>query len=557
MNALERLETWSRRKPGATAVTVLNPEGLVAESLSFGELYRGALHLARALTTRGCEGQRLLLPAESSCAFVCALIASMMAGAVPVPVPVSTRPAAIARLRRIALDAGVHRGLSLQAGATAIAAELPELDWMNFDHDCTEEEQVNLDVSSFSDPQAPALLQYTSGSITAPKGVLVTHGNLAANLSMARESMQVDENSRILSWLPMHHDMGLVGQLLLALYSGATLTLMTPHSFIRRPEAWLQAIASQKATISGGPNFAYELAVRRAANVADDCDLSSWKVAFCGAEKVCASTLRTFAKRFSTHGFDAKSFFPCYGLAEATVFVSGGPFGRELKTTRVDGSGIEVVSCGRPASRVEVVAPDSSLAMPEGMEGEIWVAGPHVSPGYLGQAGANNFDARIEKGDGTPFMRTGDMGFLLDGELFVTGRLKDIIVHKGENLHPEDIEATILQSHPRFGPLGAAFSIEGDQEERVIALFETDRGVRPDELSGMLRSGMRAVAEVHGVRLGDLILTEPGTLARTTSGKVRRIACRTMYLDGSFDVLASFSGEMLVAAAKQSTAAQG
>jgi acyl-CoA synthetase (AMP-forming)/AMP-acid ligase II len=536
MNVVGALEAWARASPGATAVTVLDGQARVVDTRSYGELWRDVLHLADVLRQAGCEGQRLLLPAESSSAFACALYAAMIADAFPVPIPISSRPRAIARLRRIAEDAGATRALHLGSASEALATALPELTWLSTSG---RDGSGSCEAAGSIGPGDDALLQYTSGSTAQPKGVRVTHGNLTANLAMLRQAMQVDETSRILTWLPMHHDMGLVGQLLLALSSGASLVLMSPLSFVRRPELWLRAIASQRATLSGAPNFAYDLVTRRAAQLAADTDLSCWTLAFCGAEKVRPATLRAFAQRVAPHGFDPASLFPCYGLAEATVFVSGGPAGRGVEAAHAPGSTIEVASCGVPAGRLAVVEPVSGVPVPDGAEGEIWVSGPHVAHGYRSAGGAGSFDARIAGDDGTPFLRTGDTGFLLDGELYVTGRLKDLIVHKGENIHPEDVEATIRQSHPRFGTMGAAFAVD-DGEERVIALFETERGLQGDEMRQMIGGAMLAVADGHGLRLDDLILLAPGSLARTTSGKVRRFACRAMYLDGAFAELMSY-----------------
>lgn len=535
MTIIADLERWAAHKPDALAIAALDSRGAVSSALGYGALWLEAQRIAAWLGRSGMRGRRIMLPADSSPEFAAALFGTMCAHAVPVPVPISSRPRAIERLRVIAETAGVTHALLLP-GSTALAAALPELDW----RDARDDGYASPTRMNGNELPALALLQYTSGSTASPKGVRVTHANLVANLAMLRAAMQVDENSRILTWLPMHHDMGLVGQLLLSISSGATLFMMTPLSFVRRPESWIQAVGEHAATVSGAPNFAYDLVTRRADRVAQACNLSRWRVAFCGAEKVRPETLRAFAGRFASNGFDPRSLFPCYGLAEATVYVSGGPAGSGLRVGTPSGSTSEIVSCGRPAAAVAIVDPSSEQPVADGVEGEIWVRGNHVAEGYEAVEDDDMFAARIRGVSGAPYLRTGDIGFQRDGELFVTGRLKDIIVHQGENVHPDDIEAAIRSSNRRYGAVGAAFSIEPEGEEAVIALFEVERGTPREAMGEMIRAGMLAVAEAHGLRLADLVLLAPGSISRTTSGKVRRAASRVEYLAGRLETLSSY-----------------
>lgn len=535
MTIIADLERWAGHKPDTLAIAALDSRGAVSSALDYGALWLKAQRIAAWLDRSGMRGRRIMLPAESSPEFAAALFGTMCAHAVPVPVPTSSRPRAIERLRVIAETAGVTHALLLP-GSTALAAALPELDWRDVGDDGYTS-PIRMDGN---DLPPLALLQYTSGSTASPKGVRVTHANLVANLAMLRAAMQVNENSRILTWLPMHHDMGLVGQLLLSISSGATLFMMTPLSFVRRPESWVQAVGEHAVTVSGAPNFAYDLVTRRADRVAQGCDLSRWRVAFCGAEKVRPETLRAFAGRFASNGFDPRSLFPCYGLAEATVYVSGGPAGTGLRVGTPSGSTSEIVSCGRPAAPVAIVDPVSEQPVADGIEGEIWVHGNHVTEGYEAIEDGEIFAARIRGVAGATYLRTGDIGFQRDGELFVTGRLKDIIVHQGENVHPDDIEAAIRSSSSRYGAVGAAFSIEREGEDAVIALFEVERGTPRESMGEMIRAGMLAVAEAHGLRLADLILLAPGSISRTTSGKVRRAASRVEYLAGRLQTLSSY-----------------
>lgn len=535
MTIIADLERWAAHKPDALAIAALDSHGAVSSALDYGSLWLEARRIAAWLDRSGMRGRRVMLPAESSPEFAAALLGMMCAHAVPVPVPTSSRPRAIERLRVIAETAGVTHALRLP-GSSALAASLPELDWRDASDKC----DTGPIIADPNDLPALALLQYTSGSTASPKGVRVTHANLVANLAMLRTAMQVADESRILTWLPMHHDMGLVGQLLLSISSGATLFMMTPLSFVRRPETWLQAVGEHAATVSGAPNFAYDLVTRRADRVVQPCDLSNWRVAFCGAEKVRPDTLRAFAERFASVGFDARSLYPCYGLAEATVYVSGGPAGSGLRVGTPSGSTNEVVSCGRPAARVAIVDPASEQLVADGTEGEIWVHGDHVTQGYEAIEDTDIFASQIRGVAGGVYLRTGDLGFQREGELFVTGRLKDVIVHQGENIHPDDIEAAIRCSSCGYGAVGAAFSIEHEGEEAVIALFEVERGTSRDAMSEMIRAGMLAVAETLGLRLADLVLLVPGSIPRTTSGKVRRAETRAGYLAGRFDSLLSY-----------------
>ena len=551
MTILADLGHWATRKPNAVAVVLLDSRGAPSSTLSYAALQMEAKRISALLVRSDMQGRRVLLPAESSPEFAAALFGTIGAQAVPVPVPTSARPRAVTRLRAIVETARVAHALHLP-GSTALAGALPELDWC----DPYDDRELNgLAMSSEldrPDSTALALLQYTSGSTAAPKGVRVTHANLVANLAMLRTAMQVDENSRVLTWLPMHHDMGLVGQLLLAISSGATLFLMTPLSFVRRPESWIQAVGEHAASVSGAPNFAYDLVTRRADRLEQPCDLSHWRVAFCGAEKVRPETLRAFAKRFSANRFDPLSLFPCYGLAEATVYVSGGPTGSGLRAEKSSHSTSEVASCGRPGAQIAIVDPASKQPVVDGVEGEIWVQGKHVAAGYEAIDQGDTFAARLHGRADDTFLRTGDTGFQRDGELFVTGRLKDVIVHHGENIHPDDIEAVIRTSNDGYGPMGAVFATECDGEEAVIALFEVERGTSHETMSEMIRAGMIAVAESYGVRLADLVLLAPGAIPRTTSGKVRRSASRAEYLAGRLDSLLSYQTRLLRSAVSES-----
>ncbi len=399
-----------------------------------------------------------------------------------------------------------------------------------------------------------AFLQYTSGSTSSPKGVMVSHGNLIANQRMIHKVFGGTEESIVLGWLPLYHDMGLIGNVLQTLWLGAQCILMPPATFLQRPARWLQAISKYRATISGGPDFAYRLCTEKiTGKLASDLDLSCWKVAFNGSEPIRPSTMERFADRFEPCGFDRNAYVPCYGLAEATLFVSGKPVGRAPTFYRYDagklrhnvvehdellsgdhllaGSGYIAEGLG-----VEIVDPETSIPTSPGHVGEIWISGPSVAKGYWrnDQATREVFCAQSTVSR-TPFLRTGDLGFLEGDELFVTGRLKDLIIVRGENHYPHDIEAIAVASDPVFATtVGAAFSLEDESGSAVVLVQELPRQLMAvDELTRLHRNIRRAVAEQEGVTLEKVVFVRFGSIPRTTSGKVRRHTCREMYRTGS------------------------
>jgi acyl-CoA synthetase (AMP-forming)/AMP-acid ligase II len=401
----------------------------------------------------------------------------------------------------------------------------------------------------------PAHLQYTSGSTATPKGVIVTHGNLLRNLQDMDLGWRHEADSVIVSWLPHFHDMGLVYGVLEPIFAGVTCYLMPPVSFMQKPLRWLQAISTFKATHSAAPNFAYDLCVRKIKP--DDrlaLDLSRWSVAVNGAEPIRAETLNRFAAAFGAAGFRDTAFCPGYGLAEATLKVTATPRGRGAVCLTVDGAALgrgrvaavrpgepgarTLVSCGMSAIDTDVVIVDPDARRRCGAEevGEVWVAGSVVAAGYWNRPAdtADTFGARLIDEDRGPFLRTGDLGFLSGGELYIAGRLKDLIIIRGQNHYPQDIEQTVESLGSMLRSHGcAAFSVDVDGEERLIVAQEVEREARGADLPDLQGRIRQAVAEAHEVYVYDVVILRAGALPRTSSGKIRRQACRLAYTEGT------------------------
>jgi acyl-CoA synthetase (AMP-forming)/AMP-acid ligase II len=412
------------------------------------------------------------------------------------------------------------------------------------------------------DPQDIAFLQYTSGSTSEPKGVAVSHANLLANLEMIRLSLGTTKQSTYVNWVPLYHDMGLILNALEAFYVGALCVLMAPNAFMQRPLNWLKAIHHYRAEVGCGTNFGFDLCVSRyRAEQMQDIDLSCWKVALNGAEPVHAETIKRFIETFAGHGFDPAAVFPAYGMAEATLLISGGHRGAGHVTRTVSQSGLQahvvgapadqadgqtLVGCGRALvnERIAIVEPDSCTRLPSERVGEIWVDGPNVARAYWQNAEATKTGLNAEipgEDDGARWLRTGDLGFLdASGELFITGRSKDLIIIRGINHYPQDIEHTVQTLHPALRQnCGAAFSISDERgEETLVIVQEIERTERnridPDEMKGLIREG---VTDQHELFARHIVLIRPGTLPKTTSGKIQRSLTRKLWLEHRLDDL--------------------
>jgi len=537
---------------------------------TFSELARRVSAIAAGLAGHGLSpGDRALLVFPPGLDFVEAFLGCLRAGVVAVPVhpPDFGHPErTLLRIRAIADDCGCRFSLTLQSLLAARAenprtfAAVAKSEWVASDVLAGGAPDDSLPVPVDA---ALAFIQYTSGSTREPKGVVLTHGNLRHNTALAAERFAVDASVRAVSWLPPYHDMGLIGMILTAISRHARLTLLSPLEFIRSPLSWLRVMTEEKGTISGGPNFAYELCARRARpDDLETLDLIHWRVAFNGSEPVRLDTLKRFARVFAGCGFREEALTPCYGLAEATLMVTSRTsislhrVGAEALRSQGEARGspaaageredspwrtVDLVSSGSTSlgTRIAIVDPETLLPLPDDRVGEILVQGPSVAQGYWADPKSTEATFRVRLPGRSGFwLRTGDLGFLSGGELFPTARRKDIIVCRGRNLAPQDVEAAFEASHRSFRPGSiAAFPMERDGTEWPVVVQEVRDDLSADA-QRILQRAREAVAEACQVELGAALLVSKGSVPKTTSGKVQRGRCRARYLAGDLPVLA-------------------
>lgn len=564
---VEILRKRALYQPNKLAFIFLVDGETESSSLTYQELDRLSRAVAAQLQSLGIpKGGRALLMYPPGLEFIAAFFGCLYSGVVAVPAypPHSIR--SMPRLQSILTDAQATVALTttqiLSSGSRWFnhASELKTIQWLTTDNLIHSVENNWQETTVTSDTLA--FLQYTSGSTGTPKGVMVSHGNLLHNERLIQKAFEHTEQSIVVGWLPLFHDMGLIGNVLQPLYLGITCILMPPIAFLQSPVRWLQAISLYKATTSGGPNFAYDLCVNKITpEQRATLDLSSWKVAFNGAEPVRAETIERFTRTFADCGFSAQAFYPCYGMAETTLIVSGGlitnlPVFQNVKktallknqvvpTTQENGEAQTLVGCGQPLENLQLVIADPETltsCSPEKV-GEIWVSGLSVASGYWNQIEQtkHTFCAYLKDTGEGPFLRTGDLGFLYSGELFITGRLKDLIIIRGRNHYPQDIELTVEQSHPALQVgCSAAFSIDVVNEERLVVVQEVKRSylrnLNVNEVIGAIR---QTVAENYQLQVYGVLLLKPGSIPKTSSGKIQRHICRLHFLNKNPNIVAS------------------
>jgi acyl-CoA synthetase (AMP-forming)/AMP-acid ligase II/acyl carrier protein len=556
------LNTRASVQPDQTSYVFLS-DGAEVDRLTFAQLRRRARAVAAHLQEMKAQNERALLLYPSGLDYVVALYACLYGKVVAVPAYPPRMNQNLGRLLSIIDDAQPTVALTTSAIFSRLQSRfnqvpsLKSIRWLITDD--IDLGQADLWKENRANEESIAFLQYTSGSTTAPKGVLVSHGNLMYNQAMMRESLEHDDDTVIVSWLPMYHDMGLIGNILAGMYNGAPCYLMPHVDFLQKPACWLKAISKYRATFSGGPNFAYDLCARKARQEQlEGLDLSCWRTAFNGSEPVRAETLRQFAEAFSPYGFRPEALYPCYGLAEATLFVSGDSVSKAPVVTIFDKAsleehravasdrlqdGVAIVSSGKPCleERIIAVDPQTLTRCDEGRVGEIWVSSAAVASGYWGRPELTDetFRARMSDTKEGPYLRTGDLGVVFQGDLYVTGRIKDLIVIRGRNHYPQDIELTGEASHPALRPgCSAAFAVAGKETERLILVAEINREWRNSvNLNEVVESMRQAILREHEIDVSSIALIRPGSLPKTSSGKIQRSAIRSAFLSESLDTV--------------------
>ncbi|MBS1551913.1 MAG: fatty acyl-AMP ligase, partial [Bacteroidetes bacterium] len=548
---LTELLRWrSDNQPEKTAFVFLEDGEREGGSFTYRELDTRAKSIAARLQSMNLKGERALLIYESGLEYLDSFFGCLYAGVISVPLHLPGKNKSLSRISAIAKDSGAKIILSTKEITEELRGEfgkdevLKNIEW-------TETELISDEsAENFTEPEIKpntlAYLQYTSGSTGIPKGVMVNHLNLLTNLNIIDKSHPHDENSVMVTWLPIHHDMGLIYGILLPFYGGYPCYFMTPQAFVQKPFRWLNAISKYKGTHNAAPNFAFELCVNKInEEQKKTLDLSAWTVAMNAAEPVRAETITRFTEYFGECGFALKHFCPGYGLAEGTLILTTTFTADEPVMRRFDDSSIEKNNIAVPAkendneskihvghsnsiedTRIAIVNPVTLIECKEGEVGEVWASGKSIAQGYWQRDEATNetFKAHIADTNEGPFLRTGDLGFMSENELYITGRHKDLIIIRGQNHYPQDIEYTVEASHPalRLGCVGA-FSIEVDGEEHLSIVQELQKDAvknfDPDEVFKAIR---KAVSEEHDLQVYSITLIKPGTVPKTSSGKIQR-----------------------------------
>jgi acyl-CoA synthetase (AMP-forming)/AMP-acid ligase II/acyl carrier protein len=594
-NLIETLAAWRARDPHRVALATLRDGEQVDRTATYATLHDGALQMAAAIARRTEPGARVLLLLPEGRDFVLAFLGCLMAGRVAVPAALPLQPRKVGQWKKL-------QAIAASSGSALVIASATAIDMLRqFQEDdglfgaCV----LATPESLRADPKEPALgarllaaalalapetlafLQYTSGSTGAPKGVMITHGNILANQEVIAAGMGHHAGTRVVSWLPLYHDMGLSAVLQMVTV-GTSIVLMAPVDFIQQPLRWPKAISAHRATTSGGPNFAYRLAaaaLRSPEAAAAKLDLSTWDLAFCGAEPIARDTVEDFVAAAAPFGFDGGAFYACYGMAEATVMITGERKGAGLQAVAASHAALArgllepvppgavagaeakaIVSCGAPAPghEIRIVAAEGRPVAAANAIGEVWARGPSIGAGYFANAEATQetFGARLAAGaqdDGGPWMRTGDLGAIVDGRLFVTGRAKDLLIVRGRNLYPQDLEDAVQDAVPELRRgAGAAVSAIVDDEEKLVLVQEVARTQRRQlDVADVLRRIVAAVHGEFGLTPHQVVLVEPATIEKTSSGKIARALCRAAWLQGRLRAVATWTegGEAPVQAA--------
>jgi acyl-CoA synthetase (AMP-forming)/AMP-acid ligase II/acyl carrier protein len=563
---VEMLQRRAARAPTDVAYRFLSGKAVEADVLTYEKLDRRSRAIGGWLRSRCEAGLPIALIFPPGLEYVAAFYGTLYGGGIAVPLNPPASRNSVARLEAVLDNANCRLALTTLDQLPRIARarrQCPALSKVEF----VAVETIPDDASAeWRDPctnaESVVVVQYTSGSTAVPKGVRLRDRNLLHNVSLMMQASRLGKSDIGVSWLPHYHDMGLVAGILMPAFGGFPVVLLSPAGFLSEPIRWFDAISKYRATVSGGPNFGYEECVRRIREEeVDRIDLGSWRVAYCGAEPIRPDTIKRFTTAFARSGFREKTFFPCYGLAESTLMVSGGPADSSpvlkwLSKTDLQGdciadapaessNAIAVSASGAllPDNKVIIVNPESRVACEQGRVGEIWLSGPSVGDGYWNSAEATEelFNAFLAETGTGPFLRTGDLGFVENGMLYVVGRRKDLIIIRGMNHYPQDIELTIERCHPSLVPdCGAAFSIDVDGEEKLVVVHEIGRRVAVAEHQLVFESIVESIANQHGLQVHAIALIKQGTIARTTSGKVQRQQNRSNYLSNRLAIVSQW-----------------
>jgi acyl-CoA synthetase (AMP-forming)/AMP-acid ligase II/acyl carrier protein len=546
--------------PTKDALVVVGTDGMEKLRLTYAELHEQVDRYASGLIERGLPGSRALMLFEPGVGFVVSFMGCLRAGVIAIPCHLA-KPGRSTwnRLVAIVRDSDASCILTDAVSIPKLVSwfvESPELSSLRMLSPNDLSGNPAAIVWKRPSADAPAFLQYTSGSTGVPNGTIVTFGNLIANAGVVGPWCSFDFDATVVCWLPPYHDLGLIGNILQSLLDGSRCVLLPPVSVVQNPRRWLETISRYKATISMAPNFAYELCVRRIPpEKREGLDLSSWACAVNAAEPIRASTITSFTEAYRAYGFRAETFRPVYGLAEATLMVSVGEPGRPPEILWVDPDAIDdgrivpaqsgtrsraIVGSGkvRTPQQVAIVDPNSRRVCADGVVGEIWVSGSCVASGYWRRPDISERTFRARTADGAgPYMRTGDLGTVVDDQLYVTGRIKEVMIVHGRKIYPQDIEGTVQQSHDALKPAGGAvFSVDRGDNEAIIVVQEIERSwlasVNREELVSRISE---AVFREHDIVISDVVLTKPETVPKTSAGKIQRVLCRDLYQRGELE----------------------
>ena len=564
INLISILNERANQTPNQLAYIFLKNRENQEQNITYQQLSQNSKNIAIKLQSLIPEGSRALLLYPQGLEFINAFLGCLYAGIIAVPAYPPKRNQKMSRLAAIIKDAEPQIILTTSSMLESIKEKLTDIvdssavQWLATDHLNNDEELSYIFPNISSD--SLAFLQYTSGSTGTPKGVMISHGNIVHNSASIQKAFELTEKSVSVTWLPSFHDMGLIDGIIQPLYTGFLGVILPPESFLQRPILWLQAITKYRATHSGGPNLGYELCVEKiAAEEQKNLDLSSWVSAYSGAEPIRRRTLENFITKFQSSGFQSQYFYPCYGMAEATLMITGGNIEDEPVYLNVQSELLEnkivlkadverdnyqqMVGCGHTwlDTEIRIVDPETCTQCADNQVGEIWVSGSSIAQGYWHQPEKTieTFQAKLVDMGERNFLRTGDLGFIQNGELFITGRMKDVIIIWGRNHYPQDIEYSVQQSHKALSlDCGAAFTVEVNHQEKLVIVQEVERSylrkLAVDEIVSAIRE---TVALNHGLQVYAILLIKPASIPKTSSGKIQRHACRQGFLKETLAVV--------------------